>query len=906
MDWWSGGMKIRTLGFAIVSESPTMVADRRNAIGTALIERLDTLAGAHAREPGRRADLMRLLGEALVRADADLSGWPNDLPQGLSEPQGDSAALAWLVYTGQSLESVRQTWWPRIAPQAALTLLADWKSSGRITAAQYDAVTRPVDPTAKDTIRPTIRIVSPAQGTSVSNDTGFIVVEAIVTDASGIARVEIEGTRLYQSPWRARVDLAVGQNPIRIVAIDSAGNKDTLSITVVRQALGDRTKPVIKRLTPQEDTLVPWTTRSIVARWNVQDDSLLSRVSLGTSALTGADGNFERTITLDTGTNSFILSAFDHRGNPAFDTLVVRRARDAEPPKLTPAFPTQDTTIAATQDSLVVAWEASDNDSLLDVTIGNVVRSADKGRFEATVPLVGDSMWIVAIARDRTDNTARDSIKVVRLAAPVIAPSSRGLKAPQIVTVSAQRGTTIEISTDAGKTWTPYTQELEVASNTRLMARAGRNGAFSELARADYAFAPGIRKGPSRFLGTDTLRFDARGSDSVESSLDGTTWSRTDSFRLLSASVTLRLRARVGSATSPIAEASVQVHSAKVIAGFFATFLLMDDHSVWAAGRSVHPWDPNNAYGTFGDGHIRDVAELRKIQTGMSKVSPGFYHTLYQSRDGSTWAAGWNANGQFGNGTMTPSNLLVRTMDGEPYASGIHSHFLDKEGVLWGSGYNATGQLGDGTSADRSTPVRIMDGVRSVVGDGHHTLILRTDNTLWGVGSNAKGQLGLGSEIDTILAPRKILEGVKDATTGPEFSVVLKLDGTVLTMGSNDSGQLGPGGARLRPTLLEGLPTIQAVAAGAYHALFLSNQGSLLGTGSSAAGQLGKEGATSSTPILVAQDVIQISAGEVTTLFGKSDGSIWGLGANEFGGLATGTAGIRCTSPVRLRFPSEE
>ncbi|MBK9419047.1 MAG: hypothetical protein IPN62_17645, partial [Flavobacteriales bacterium] len=99
--------------------------------------------------------------------------------------------------------------WPRIAPQAALTLLADWKSSGRITAAQYDAVTRPADPTAKDTIRPTIRIVSPAQGTSVSNDTGFIVVEAIVTDASGIAQVEIEGTRLYQSPWRARVDLAV-------------------------------------------------------------------------------------------------------------------------------------------------------------------------------------------------------------------------------------------------------------------------------------------------------------------------------------------------------------------------------------------------------------------------------------------------------------------------------------------------------------------------------------------------------------------------------------------------------------------------------------------------------------------------------------------------------------------------
>ncbi len=521
MDWWSGGMKIRTFGFAIVSESPTMVADRRNAIGTALIERLDTLAGAHAREPGRRADLMRLLGEALVRGNVDFERWPQDLPAGLTEAQGDSAALAWLVRSGSSLESVRQTWLPRLDREQALAILGDWKASGRISEAQFLALSRPADTSTKDTTAPTIRILSPQQETTVSNESSSVLVEALVSDASGIALVEVNGAKLTTSPWKLRVDLAVGSNSISVIAQDSAGNRDTVSVSVLRQALGDKTPPVIDRLTPSDDSTVPWTTRSIVARWKVTDDSLLTKVSLGGAALTGADGLFERNQPLDTGKNTFILTALDLRGNPASDTFSIRRSPDAESPVLSRVYPSTDTVVPSTQDSLKVAWTAKDNDSLLEVVIENIVRKGEDGRFEAMVPLTGDSMWIRVQARDRTDNTARDSIKVFRVAAPTIAPTSRGLKAAQIVTITPQRGASAEFSLDNGTTWTPYTQELEVATNTRLMARSRRGSAVSPLARADYAFAPTFRPEYGSFRRFDSISEFARLDGAFQPNLTG-------------------------------------------------------------------------------------------------------------------------------------------------------------------------------------------------------------------------------------------------------------------------------------------------------------------------------------------------------------------------------------------------
>ena len=85
---------------------------------------------------------------------------------------------------------------------------------------------------------------------------------------------------------------------------------------------------------------------------------------------------------------------------------------------------------------------------------------------------------------------------------------------------------------------------------------------------------------------------------------------------------------------------------------------------------------------------------------------------------------------------------------------------------------------------------------------------------------------------------------------------------------------------------------VTAIAAGANYSLFLKSDGSLWGMGANFMGQLGDGTSfdqTNRPEMIVSNNVTAIAAGGAHSLFLKSDGSLWAMGFNSFGQLGDGT-----------------
>jgi alpha-tubulin suppressor-like RCC1 family protein len=133
-------------------------------------------------------------------------------------------------------------------------------------------------------------------------------------------------------------------------------------------------------------------------------------------------------------------------------------------------------------------------------------------------------------------------------------------------------------------------------------------------------------------------------------------------------------------------------------------------------------------------------------------------------------------------------------------------------------------------------------------------------------------------------------------------SLLLKSDGTLWTVGYIGPEQLSPDDGANNKTNQPPQPpqlvasNVTAMAAGGYHTLFLKSDGSLWAMGANQFGQLG-DGTygtfdqTNGPEQIVASNIKAIAAGNDWSLFLKSNGSLWGMGWNSYGQLGDGTSG---------------
>ena len=354
----------------------------------------------------------------------------------------------------------------------------------------------------------------------------------------------------------------------------------------------------------------------------------------------------------------------------------------------------------------------------------------------------------------------------------------------------------------------------------------------------------------------------------------------------------------------PITQEAVDVKTMRTIQS--AGFILKADGTLWASG-----WNDHGMFGiggqNFNEPNTKD--KFLKIWDGVKEIARGSLgsHSLFLKNDNSVWAAGYNQQGQIGNGVTDGNNVrtAVKIMDGgKALATGSNNSFVIKtDNTLWAWGQDG-GRLGSGTKVDKFVPIKIMDNVKAVSAGEWHTLILKMDNTLWVTGSNAYGEFGIdkdGGQLYESLTPMKVMENVKAITAAGYSSYIIKTDNTLWVTGNNNSGQLGIGTSDSGKGLIKYTKIMDDVifVDGNNIATFIIKMDNTLwATGHNRDGQFGDGTATDQTipkPKQVATGVKSVVTGgrhgylENRTFILKTDNTLWAAGANLAGILGDGT-----------------
>ena len=159
----------------------------------------------------------------------------------------------------------------------------------------------------------------------------------------------------------------------------------------------------------------------------------------------------------------------------------------------------------------------------------------------------------------------------------------------------------------------------------------------------------------------------------------------------------------------------------KISVGNNHTLFLKTDGTVWATG--------SDAYGQLGDGTTTNRStpiQCSGLPAGTYiDIAAGAAYSIFLRNDGNVYVCGDNLYGQLGNAAAFPTSsvaspTLLATISGvAQIATGSTSQsitiFLKSDKTVWSAGYNVNGELGDGSTTGgpnngKSTPVQVSTG----------------------------------------------------------------------------------------------------------------------------------------------------------------------------------------------------
>ena len=220
---------------------------------------------------------------------------------------------------------------------------------------------------------------------------------------------------------------------------------------------------------------------------------------------------------------------------------------------------------------------------------------------------------------------------------------------------------------------------------------------------------------------------------------------------------------------------------------------------------------------------------------------------------------------------------------------------LKADGTVWTWGDNGNGQLGRSGFYTQKVPG--MTNAVQVAAGKDFALVLKSDGTVWGWGNNQYGQLGNGSGSYAQKTPVQAvgLTNIIQIAAGDAFSVALKADGMVYTWGLNTKMQLGADStvySRLIPIQVGAISQVEEIASGSEHVLVRKTNGTVWGWGANGSGQLGNNSQVNSELPVQSQglaNVQKLAAGYRESAAIVSGGKLYTWGENLYGQLGDGS-----------------
>ena len=236
--------------------------------------------------------------------------------------------------------------------------------------------------------------------------------------------------------------------------------------------------------------------------------------------------------------------------------------------------------------------------------------------------------------------------------------------------------------------------------------------------------------------------------------------------------------------------------------------------------------------------------------------------------------------------------------------------------TLWSWGYGTNGQRGDNLNPAGGgltiSPIQVgsLTNWESISAGSSVGYATKTDGTLWAWGINSSGQLGNGDAV-SYSSPIQIgsLTDWGGAIIRPTLTsvTVIKSNGTLWSWGQGQYGRLGDGTAanKSSPTQIGSLTTWTTLGAMDAGIAAIKSDGTLWAWGNNwYYGQLGNDvvGAPYSSPIQIGSLTNWSKVGGHTGGWCavKTDGTLWGVGKNDPGGMVGDSTAINRSSPVQI------